>query len=665
MPFTLVSSFQPEGDQPQAIEKLTDGLKQNMPYQTLLGVTGSGKTFTMAGVIEKIQKPTLVISHNKTLCAQLYRELKEFFPDSAVEYFVSYYDYYQPEAYLPASDTYIEKDASINDEIDRLRLAATSALMDREDVIIVASVSFIYGLGSPEDYKDLILFLREGLEINRKEVLKRLVTMQYSRDDTHFARSTFRVRGDVFEIHPAYARDSIRVEMFGDEIERITRLEAVSGKVIEELERIIIYPAKHFVTTQDKLDKAIRDIKEELNERITSLKADGKEFEAHRLYSRTMYDIEMMKEMGYCNGIENYSRHLSGRNAGERPATLIDYFPEDFLLVVDESHVTLSQVRAMYAGDRSRKTTLVDFGFRLPSALDNRPLQFDEFEKLIPRTVYISATPGDYELEKSHQIVEQIIRPTGLLDPAIDVRPSEGQIEDLLSEIRLRTEQNERTLVTTLTKKMSEDLSEYLSEQGVRVRYLHSEIETIERVEILKALRTGEFDCLVGINLLREGLDLPEVSLVAILDADKVGFLRSTRSLIQTAGRAARNVNGSVIMYADRITDSMKEAIDETLRRRKIQLDYNTEHNIEPKTISKSIHDILERKYAVEEEEGETLDIKAITSKYNKKIVEDQVALIKELEKKMYQFAEELEFEKAAQLRDEIKKLKSARKRTG
>ncbi len=657
MKFKLVADYEPSGDQPQAIEKLSQGILNNEKYQTLLGVTGSGKTFTMAGVIEKVQKTTLVISHNKTLCAQLYREFKEFFPENAVEYFVSYYDYYQPEAYIPASDTYIEKDASINDEIDRLRLAATSALMDREDVIIVASVSFIYGLGSPDDYKDLILFLKVGLEIDRKEVLKRLVTMQYSRDDTQFVRSTFRVRGDVFDIHPAYAKDSIRVEMFGDEIERITRLEAISGHVIEKLDRIVIYPAKHFVTTKDKLKNAIISIKDELSEQIDLLKGEGKEFEAHRLYSRTMYDMEMMKEMGYCNGIENYSRHLSGRKAGERPATLLDYFPDDFLLFVDESHVTLSQIRGMYAGDRSRKETLVNFGFRLPSALDNRPLRFEEFENLVPQALYVSATPGEHEAIRSTQVIEQIIRPTGLLDPSIEVRPTEGQIDDLLSEIRLRAENNERTLVTTLTKKMSEDLAEYLAEQEVRVRYLHSEIETIERVEILKALRAGEFDCLIGINLLREGLDLPEVSLVAILDADKMGFLRSTKALIQTSGRAARNINGHVIMYASRLSDSMKETIDETLRRRKLQLEHNEKHNIQPKTIIKPVHDILERKYVPEEEESEVLDIKEITKKYNKKIVEDKVALIKELEKKMYEYAEELDFEKAAQLRDEIKKL--------
>ncbi len=658
MKFKLVAPFKPTGDQPEAISKLVSGLENQMNYQTLLGVTGSGKTFTMASVIEKIQKPTLVISHNKTLTAQLYRELKDFFPNNAVEYFVSYYDYYQPEAYVPATDTYIEKDSSINDEIDRLRLSATSALMDRKDVIIVASVSFIYGLGSPEDYKDLILFVKPGMEVNRKEVLKKLVEMQYTRDDTDFSRSSFRVRGDVVDIHPAYAKDTIRIELFGDEIDSVKRLEAISGKLVENLDRIVIYPAKHFVTTKDKLTAAINNIKLELNERLEILKQEGKEFEAHRLKSRTLYDIEMMMELGYCNGIENYSRHIAARKIGERPATLLDYFQGDFLLFADESHVSLSQIRGMFAGDRSRKQTLVDFGFRLPSALDNRPLMFDEFEKLISQTIYISATPGDYELEKSSQIVEQIIRPTGLPDPSIEVRPSEGQIEDLLSEIRLRADKDERTLVTTLTKKMSEDLSEYLAEQGVKVRYLHSEIETIERVEILKDLRSGEFDCLVGINLLREGLDLPEVSLVAILDADKIGFLRSTKALIQTSGRAARNVNGQVIMYADKISNAMKETIDETHRRRKIQLQYNQDHNIKPQTIKKSIHSILERKYQAQEEEEQPLDIKEITKKYNKKILEDKTALIKELEKKMFQYADDLDFEKAAQLRDEIKKLR-------
>lgn len=663
MKFELVSEYSPAGDQPNAIKELSKGIRESKKFQTLLGVTGSGKTFTMAGIIQEVQKPALVISHNKTLCAQLYRELKEFFPNNAVEYFVSYYDYYQPEAYIPASDTYIEKDASINDEIDRLRLAATSALMDRDDVIIVASVSFIYGLGSPDDYKDLILFMKTGMEIDRKAMLKRLVDMQYSRDDNEFARSTFRVRGDVFEIHPAYAKDTIRVELFGDEIERITRLEAVSGRLVEELERIVIYPAKHFVTTKENMERAIRDIKEELNEQVKKLKKEGKEFEAHRVYSRTMYDIEMMKEVGYCNGIENYSRHLANRKPGERPATLLDYFPDEFMLFVDESHVSLSQIRGMFAGDRSRKQTLVDFGFRLPSALDNRPLQFDEFEAIIPQTVYISATPGDYEKEKSENIVEQIIRPTGLVDPSIEVRPTDGQIDDLLTEIRKRSEQNERTLVTTLTKKMSEDLAEFLADEGIRVRYLHSEIETIERVEILKDLRKGEFDCLIGINLLREGLDLPEVSLVCILDADKIGFLRSATSLIQTIGRAARNVNGHVIMYADKISDAMNKAIGETMRRRELQIQYNEEHNIEPKTIKKSIHDILERKYKAEEEPEELEDIKEIKKKYNLKIVEDKTAYIKELEKKMFQYAEDLDFEKAAELRDEIQKLSRKKKK--
>ena len=647
--FKVVANFAPSGDQPEAIERLSENIINGSEYQTLLGVTGSGKTYTMAKVIEKIQKPTLIVSHNKTLSAQLYREFKDFFPENSVEYFVSYYDYYQPEAYIPASDTYIEKDSSINDEIDRLRLSATSALMDRKDVIVVASVSCIYGLGSPDDYKEFIQFLKVGMEFNRKAILKRLIEMQYERNDNDFSRSTFRVRGDVIEVHPAYAKDTIRIDMFGDEIESISRLEAVSGKKIEDLERIIIYPAKHFVVGKEKLDRALKNIEEELQIQVAKLKGEGKELEAHRIYSRTSYDLEMIREVGYCNGIENYSRHLAFRKEGDRPHTLIDYFPkDDFLLFIDESHVTISQINAMYNGDRSRKTTLVDFGFRLPSALDNRPLKFNEFWGLVPKSVFVSATPGDFELEKSTEIVEQLIRPTGLVDPSIEVKPSEGQIDDLIAEIRKTAEKGERVLVTTLTKRMSEDITDYLEQHDIKVRYLHSEIETIERVEILRDLRAGKFDVLIGINLLREGLDLPEVSLVAILDADKVGFLRSERSLIQTAGRAARNINGRVIMYADRISDAMKKAISETNRRRKAQLEYNEKNNITPKTIKKEITDILERKYVDAEEEvnEEKFNIDSVKNKYNLKLREDRTDYLKELEKLMYKFSDKLELKK-------------------
>ncbi len=661
MKFKVVSEYKPSGDQPKAIDQITKSLVDGNKHQTLLGVTGSGKTFTIAHVIEKIQRPVLIISHNKTLAAQLYREFKQFFPNNAVEYFVSYYDYYQPEAYVPATDTYIEKETSINDEIDRLRLAATAAVLDRRDVLIVASVSCIYGLGNPEDYQGLILLLSVGKEMRRKDILRHLVQIQYSRNDADFPRGSFRVRGDVLEIYPPYGKNIVRVEMFGNEIERITVLEGISFRKIEEVERIVIYPAKHFVTTEDRQIKALSSIEEELIERVAQLKAEGKEFEAHRLNSKTRYDMEMIREVGYCNGIENYSRHLSNREPGSRPSTLLDYFPKDFITFIDESHVTVPQIGAMYNGDRARKSVLVDFGFRLPSALDNRPLEFDEFNKMMKQIVYVSATPSVYEIDKSSLVVEQIIRPTGLVDPRIEVRPTEGQIEDLLSEIRMRTDKKERVLVTTLTKKMSEDLSEYLREHSVKVRYLHSEIETIERVEILKALRIGDFDCLVGINLLREGLDLPEVSLVAILDADKIGFLRSTKSLIQTAGRAARHLHGQVIMYADRMSDAMKETIEETNRRRKIQLEYNEKHNITPKSIKKSITDILERKNLEIDEEisAKQFDIKSVTKKYNLKIQEDRHDLIRELEEKMFEFAEMLEFEKAAQIRDEIGKLKN------
>lgn len=656
--FKIVSENKPGGDQPKAINELCESIDQNNKYQTLLGVTGSGKTFTMANIIERLQRPTLVMSHNKTLSAQLYREFKQLFPENAVEYFVSYYDYYQPEAYVPARDLYIEKDASINEEIDRLRLSATAALLSRRDVLIVASVSCIYGLGDPDMYKKFVLPISQGQEINRRELLERLVKMQYERNDMDFTRSSFRVRGDIIEVHPAYSKHTLRIEMFGDEIDRITEVEAVSGKPFGELDHTLIYPAKHFLTTEERILTALSNIEKELVEQVTRMKAEGKDLEAHRLDSRTRYDMEMLRETGFCSGIENYSRHLALREPGARPSCLLDYFPKDWLMFLDESHVTLPQIRGMYNGDRARKKNLVDFGFRLPSALDNRPLKIDEFEEMTNQIVYVSATPGEVETSRSKVIAEQVIRPTGLVDPKIDVRPSDGQIDDLYSEITKRNEKNERTLVITITKKMSEDLTDYLMDMGLRVKYLHSEIETIERVELLKDLRYGAFDVLVGINLLREGIDLPEVSLVAILDADKMGFLRSARSLIQIIGRAARNTNGEVIMYADKVTDAMREAIGETNRRREIQLEYNKKHNITPRTIKKAIHDILERKYEEAEEEAEEdeLDIKAITKKYNPKIIEDRVEMLKELEKLMFHYAEKLDFEKAAQIRDEIRK---------
>jgi excinuclease ABC subunit B len=656
--FKIVSENKPAGDQPKAIEQLYDSLKSSNKYQTLLGVTGSGKTFTMAHVIQKLQRPALVLSHNKTLSAQLYREFKELFPNNAVEYFVSYYDYYQPEAYVPARDLYIEKDASINEEIDRLRLSATAALMSRRDVIIVSSVSCIYGLGDPDLYKKFALAIHRGQEVTRKSILEQLVKMQYSRNDMDFTRSSFRVRGDVIEVHPAYAKSTIRIEMFGDEIDRISRVEAVSGHLIEELDHTIIYAAKHFLTTDDRIQTALRNIEAELIEQVKFLKSQGKDIEAHRLDSRTRYDMEMLREMGFCTGIENYSRHLSLREPGSQPSCLLNYFPEDWLLFIDESHVTLPQIRGMYNGDRARKQTLVDFGFRLPSALDNRPLKIDEFEKMVNQAVFVSATPGEGEVNRSATVVEQVIRPTGLVDPKIDVRPSEGQIDDLYSEIKKRISNNERVFVITITKKMSEDLTDYLVDMGLRVKYLHSEIETIERVELLRDLRAGDYDVLVGINLLREGIDLPEVSLVAILDADKMGFLRSARSLIQIIGRAARNTNGEVIMYADKVTDAMRQALDETNRRRKIQLEYNKEHNITPRTIKKKISDILERKYqqAEEEQEDEEFNIKEVTKKYNTKLVEDRTEMLKELETLMFDYAEKLDFETAAKIRDEIRK---------
>lgn len=652
--FQLVSDYEPQGDQPQAIEKLVEGIKQGKKHQTLLGATGTGKTFTMANVIAKVNKPTLVIAHNKTLAAQLCSELKEFFPHNAVEYFVSYYDYYQPEAYVPQTDTYIEKDASINDEIDKLRHSATSALYERNDVIIVASVSCIYGLGSPEEYRDLLLSLRVGMEKDRNEVLHRLVDIQYTRNDVNFTRGTFRVRGDVLEIFPASrSEQAVRVEFFGDEIERIREIDVVTGEVIGEREHVAIFPASHFVTREDKMRVAIQRIEAELEERLAELKAENKLLEAQRLEQRTRYDIEMMQEVGFCSGIENYSRHLTGRAPGEAPYTLLDHFPDDYLMIVDESHVTLPQINGMYKGDRARKMTLIEHGFRLPSAADNRPLRFEEWEKHIHQIVYVSATPGPYELEKCPEVVEQIIRPTGLVDPKVVVRPIKGQIDDLIEEINKRRERDERVLVTTLTKKMAEDLTDYLNDVGIKVRYLHSDIKTIERMQILRDLRLGVHDVVVGINLLREGLDLPEVSLVAILDADKEGFLRGERALIQTIGRAARNADGMVIMYADTITESMQKAIDETERRRQIQLEYNKKHGITPRTIQKAVRDVIEAT-RVAEERADYLD-KDLT-KLPKR---DRKAVIERMEAEMKEAAKALQFERAAELRDLIIELKA------
>ncbi|MCX7951920.1 MAG: excinuclease ABC subunit UvrB [Clostridiales bacterium] len=643
--FKIVSNFKPTGDQPQAIDKLVDGINRGDRCQTLLGVTGSGKTFTMANIIERVQKPTLVIAHNKTLAAQLCSEFKEFFPDNAVEYFVSYYDYYQPEAYVPHTDTYIEKDASINDEIDKLRHSATSALFERRDVIIVASVSCIYGLGDPNEYRDLVVSLRVGMEKDRDEVIRSLVDIQYQRNDINFIRGTFRVRGDVVEIFPAsQSEKAIRVEFFGDEIDRISEIDVLTGEILGERKHISIFPASHYAASREKIEMAIEKIEKELDERYNELISQDRVLEAQRLKQRTNYDIEMLREVGYCNGIENYSRHFDGRQKGEPPYTLIDYFPDDFLLFIDESHVTLPQLRAMYAGDRSRKDNLVEFGFRLPCAYDNRPLRFEEFEKKINQVVFVSATPSQYEIDNSTQIVEQIIRPTGLLDPEIVVKPIKGQIDDLIGEIKSTISKGFRVLVTTLTKKMAEDLTEYLKDVEIKVRYLHSDIDTLERMRIIRDLRKGEFDVLVGINLLREGLDIPEVALVAILDADKEGFLRSETSLIQTIGRAARNAESKVIMYADRITDSMKRAIDETNRRRNIQMEYNKEHGIVPKTVVKPVHEIIEATKIAEDKEF-----------YGK---EDKDLLIKTLEEMMLEAAKNLEFEKAAELRDKIYKLK-------
>ncbi|HVX31230.1 MAG TPA: excinuclease ABC subunit UvrB [Nitrolancea sp.] len=653
----LISDLRPTGDQPAAIEKIVEGLQQNARHQTLLGVTGSGKTFTMANIMARIQRPSLVLAPNKTLAAQLYSEFKEFFPNNAVEYFVSYYDYYQPEAYVPRTDTYIEKDAQINDEIDKLRHAATRALLTRRDVVIVASVSCIYGLGSPEDYGKTVVSLRRGASVRRDRILRHLVDIQYDRNDLTLVRGTFRVRGDTLDVFPAYEEIAVRIEFFGDEIERIIEIDPLTGEILTERNEIDIYPAKHFVTSAEKLQLAIVDIEAELEERLKVLENEGKILEAARLKQRTMYDIEMLQEAGYCSGVENYSRHLSRRKEGDPPWTLLDYFPDDYVIFIDESHMSIPQVRGMFAGDRSRKDVLVDFGFRLPSARDNRPLTFDEFERHVRQAVYVSATPGPYEFEHSEQVVEQVIRPTGLVDPEISVRPTKGQIDDLLGEIHHRVARGERALITTLTKKMAEDLTDYMKEVGIRAHYLHSDIETLERVEILRDLRLGVYDVVVGINLLREGLDLPEVSLVAILDADKEGYLRSTNSLIQTIGRASRHVDGLVIMYADNVTDSMRRAIDETYRRRAIQIAYNEQHGITPRGIIKQIRDITERVKAVAEEQG----IYQADSKPGAiaEIPPDEMArLIKDLERQMKDASKQLEFERAALLRDQIIELR-------
>ena len=651
--FELVSEYKPTGDQPQAIKELVEGFKEGNQCQTLLGVTGSGKTFTMANVIQQLNKPTLIIAHNKTLAAQLYGEFKEFFPNNAVEYFVSYYDYYQPEAYVPSSDTYIAKDSAINDEIDKLRHSATAALSERNDVIIVASVSCIYGLGSPIDYKEMVISLRPGMTKDRDEVLKKLVEIQYDRNDMDFKRGTFRVRGDVVEIFPAYSEKiAYRVEFFGDEIDRITEIDTLTGEVLNVIGHVAIFPASHYVVSKENMERAIGEIEEELEQQIRYFKGEDKLLEAQRISERTNFDIEMMRETGFCSGIENYSRHLTGQKAGEPPCTLIDYFPDDFLIMIDESHKTIPQIGAMYHGDQSRKTTLVDYGFRLPSAKDNRPLSFGEFESKIDQVLFVSATPGEYE--ESHELLraEQVIRPTGLLDPEVEVRPIEGQIDDLISEVNKETAKKNKVLITTLTKRMAEDLTDYMRELGIRVKYLHSDIDTLERTEIIRDMRLDVFDVLVGINLLREGLDIPEITLVAILDADKEGFLRSETSLIQTIGRAARNAEGHVIMYADNMTDSMRMAIDETMRRREIQMKYNEEHGITPQTIKKSVRDLISisKKVAVEEMKLEK-DPESMS-------VAELEKLIKKLEKQMKKAAAELNFEAAAELRDKLIELK-------
>ena len=654
MEFKLHSKFKPTGDQPQAIDKLANGLENGKNHQILKGVTGSGKTFTMANIIQKVQRPTLVIAHNKTLAYQLASEFREFFPENAVEFFVSYYDYYQPEAYVVQSDTYIEKDSSINEELDKLRHSATMSLFERRDVIIVSSVSCIYGLGDPIDYENLVISLRPGMEKDRTEVMKKLIDIQYVRNDINFTRGTFRVRGDSLDIFPASSGGkSVRIEFFGDEIDRITEIDALTGEIVGERNHVAIYPASHYATTQKKVEKAIVTIEEELEDRLKYFKDHNKLLEAQRLEQRTRYDIEMLKEMGFCTGIENYSRHMSQRKPGSRPYTLIDYFPKDFVTMIDESHVTVPQIGGMYEGDRSRKTSLVDYGFRLPSALDNRPLKFNEFESMMNQVIYVSATPGKYEKAKTNEVVEQIIRPTGLLDPKIEVRPTKGQIDDLVSEINKTIEKGERVLITTLTKKMSEDLTRYLEDLDIKVTYLHSDIDTIERMEIIRDLREGKYDVLVGINLLREGLDLPEVSLIAILDADKEGFLRSETSLIQTIGRAARNSNGHVIMYGDTITRSMDVAITETNRRREIQEEYNEEHNIIPTTINKSVRKRIQNTFVAEE--NESYDVNKVTE-FSKDEIE---VIIENLNTEMLKAAEELDFERAATLRDQIRNLKN------
>ncbi|HBF2497863.1 TPA: excinuclease ABC subunit UvrB [Clostridioides difficile] len=650
MDFKIKSDFKPTGDQPEAIKSIVDSINRNEKFSTLLGVTGSGKTFTMANIIQQVKKPTLIMAHNKTLAAQLYSEFKEFFPDNAVEYFVSYYDYYQPEAYVAHSDTYIEKDASINDEIDKLRHSATASILERRDTIIISSVSCIYGLGDPKDYKELMLSIRPGMQRDRDDVIKRLIEIQYERNDINFTRGTFRVRGDILEIFPASNDEkAIRIEFFGDEVDRITEIDYVTGKIVGTRNHVVIFPASHYVTTPERIEKAIVEIENELQEQIKFFKENDRLLEAQRIEQRTKYDIEVLKEIGFCQGIENYSRHITGRSEGERPYTLMDFFPDDYLIIIDEAHVTIPQVRGMYAGDRSRKTSLIENGFRLPSALDNRPLNFQEFEGNINQMLFVSATPGPYEIQHSETIAEQIIRPTGLLDPIVEVRPINNQIDDLVGEITKTIEKNERVLITTLTKKMSEDLTNYLKEIGIKVKYLHSDIVTLERTEIIRDLRLGKFDVLVGINLLREGLDIPEVSLIAILDADKEGFLRSETALIQTIGRAARNENGRVIMYADRITDSMQNAIDETKRRRDIQNLYNEEHNIIPKTIQKNIRDSIEATKVAEEEV-----VYGISDTDDK----DEIrANIDKLKSEMMEAAQNLQFERAAELRDKVKQL--------
>jgi excinuclease ABC subunit B len=662
-PFKLVSEFEPKGDQPQAIESLSKSVSEGAKHQVLLGVTGSGKTFTMANVIERVQKPTLVISHNKTLAAQLYGEFKELFPENAVEFFVSYYDYYQPEAYIPSTDTFIEKDTQINEDIDKMRHSATRSLLERNDVIIVASVSCIYGLGSPEAYHGMLLYLEKGMEISREEILSKLVEIQYERNDIDFHRGTFRVRGDVIEVFPAHEENrAIRIELFGDEVEEISEIDPLRGRVLDTLDKVPIYPGSHYVTPPDRLQKAVRSIRDELKERVGWFKSRNQLLEAQRLEQRTNFDLEMLQELGYCQGIENYSRHLTGRKPGEPPPTLLDYYPKDYLLFIDESHVTIPQLIGMYRGDRSRKETLVEYGFRLPSALDNRPLMFEEFEKRVHQIVYVSATPSDYEMNKSRgKVVEQIIRPTGLSDPLLEVKPAKNQVDDLLGEIQKRVKRKERVLVTTLTKRMAEDLTEYYADLGLRVKYLHSDIDTLDRVEIIRDLRLGKFDVLIGINLLREGLDLPEVSLVAILDADKEGFLRSEKSLIQTFGRAARNVNGQVILYADKVTEAMDQAILETNRRRKIQEAYNRTYQITPQTVKKSVRNILASIY-----EADYFTVPALSDiREDYGSMKEIPTMIQKLKKEMKEAASHLEFERAAELRDKIQRLEEMELKMG